>query len=122
MAYRAERLDNRSMSSLPALLDRIRALVDEPADDPSETHLAELEGTLTDGCAHALELEREAWRMRRQIVELACTAPARVEARELHALALRLAASEDELKRLRRLLGRLRERTDAVRAETAPAR
>ncbi len=112
------RLDNRAVSSLPALLDRIRMLI-EPTGDASDADLVELENTLTDGYAHALALEGEAWRIKGEIGELARALPAPAEARELRALVLRLAASEEELKSLRRLLVRLRERTDAVRAETA---
>ena len=110
------------MPAVPALLDRIRTLVDEPTERGSGAGLRELEHTLTDGYAHALALEGERWRIERRIAELSRSADEAAEARELRGLGVRLAAAEDELTRLRPLLRRLRDRADAVRAVAAQAR
>jgi hypothetical protein len=107
------------MADLPALLDRIRMLSDEPQNRGSERRLAEIDETLTDGYARALALEAETWRIRRQQAELARTPHEPAHAHELQALAVRLVAAEDELARLRRALRPLHERADVLRAAIA---
>jgi predicted nucleic acid-binding Zn-ribbon protein len=109
------------VADLPALLDRIRMLSNEPRDG-SRRRLAEIDETLTDGYARALALEAEGWRIRRQQAELARTLREPADAHELQALAVRLAAAEDELTRLRRALRPLREDADELRATIAAAR
>ncbi len=94
-------------------------LSDEPRDRGSERRLAEIDETLTDGYARALALEAETWRIRRQQAELARTVHVPAHAYELQALAVRLAAAEDELARLRAALRPLRERADVLRAAIA---
>ena len=88
----------------------------------SRQRLAEIDETLTDGYARALALEAEAWRITRQQAKLALTLREPADAHELQALAVRLAAAEDELTRLRRALRPLREHADALRATIAAAR
>ena len=56
-------------NDFPLLLDQIRGLLDAAPDD--EAGLAEMENTLTDGCARALLLETERVRIEKQIGELA---------------------------------------------------
>jgi predicted nucleic acid-binding Zn-ribbon protein len=121
MSSNASRLIMRGVADLPALLDRIRMLSDEPRDHGSRRRLAEIDETLTDGYARALALEAEAWRIRRQQAELARTLHEPAHAHELQALAVRLAAAEDELARLRRALRPLHEYADALRATIAAA-
>ncbi len=103
------------MPDLAALIDRIRALIDEPATLESRVPLAEIEHTLTDGYAHALVLEGEHWRIEKQIGELARELHDPNQARELRHLTLKLVAAEDDLTRLRGLLRVLQERATATR-------
>jgi hypothetical protein len=110
------------VADLPALLERIRALTDEPAEGGLRRRLAEIDETLTDGYARALALEAEVWRIRRQQAELVRTLREPADAYELQTLAVRLAAAEDELGRLRKALRPLRECADALRAVSAAAR
>ena len=110
-------LDNRPMADL-ALLERIRALADMPANGASPGALAEIEHTLTDGYARALALEAERWRIERRLAEVAATLARRADAKttELSSLARRLADTDEELTRLRTMLASLRERRDEARA------
>jgi hypothetical protein len=97
------------------ILAEIEALLEPGA----ETGLAALEHTLTAGYAAALTLEAERWRLERRIAEAAGLlgeAEGRGQAQEIAKLARRLADADDEIVRLRGMLGTLRERTDAARA------
>jgi hypothetical protein len=105
---------------LAVLCDAIRALLDEPVAARDQS-LERLENTLTEGYAHALTLEAERWRLERRIGELgaAVRADEGGSAKEVTALAARLADATGRLEGLRNLLSALRDRTDAVRAATA---
>jgi hypothetical protein len=98
------------------LSERIRRLLEVRTADPERGLLTEMEHTLTDGYARALELERRAWRIETRIGTLAGEVESPVEAEELRGLAVRRRTTEDELARLRALLSDLRGRAEAVRA------
>lgn len=101
------------------LLDRIRALAEEPVRGPRASLLARIERTLTDGYAQALALEAERLRLERRIGEVAAAleeGDREGKARELSALARRLSTADGDLSHLRRLLSSLRLRADAVRS------
>jgi hypothetical protein len=117
MVARRPRLDTRetAMSNdFPHMLDQIRALLDAAPDD--EAGLAEMENTLTDGCARALLLETERVRIEKQIGELAHGDEDPIQLEELRSLSDRRTKSEAELVRLRALLELLRQRIHARRA------
>lgn len=98
-----------------SILSEIEALL-EPG---TETGLEALEHTLTAGYATALALEAERWRLERQIAEAAgllSEGQGRGHAEEIAKLARRLADADDEIVRLRGVLGSLRQRTDQARA------
>ncbi len=117
MVARRQRLDTRetAMSNdFPLLLDQIRALLDAAPSD--EAGLAEMENTLTDGCARALLLETERVRIEKQIGELAQGDEDPIQLEELRSLSDRRTESEAELVRLRALLELLRQRIHARRA------
>jgi|SRR5829696_877551 len=96
------------------LLDRIRALLD--AAPSVEAGLAEMENTLTDGCARALLLETERVQLEKQIGELAHGDEDPIQLEELRSLSDRRTQREAELVRLRALLELLRQRIHARRA------
>ena len=122
MSYSPTAADNSSVADQHALLERIRLLADEPRSAGSRRRLAEIDETLTDGYARALALEGEVWRIRRRQTELARKPHEPAHAHELEALAVRLAAVEDELGRLRRALRPLQEHANVLRATIAAAR
>jgi hypothetical protein len=110
-------LDTRetAMSNdLPLLLDQIRALLDAAPGD--EAGLAEMENTLTDGCAGALLLETERVRIEKRIGELARSVEDPVQLAELRSLSERRTQGQAELVRLRALLDLLRQRIHDRRA------
>jgi hypothetical protein len=98
---------------LPSLLGEIdRALAAGLAVDT-------VERTLTDGYAHALELEAERWRIERRFAELARligdeNTPDR--AAELASLSQRLSRADRDLAELRRRLATLRRHAATLRA------
>jgi hypothetical protein len=95
---------NSSMSEdLSVLFDRLRELVDRRQAEP-EPDVDDVERTLTDGYARALELERERLRVEERIREVAGSADHLDEAR---ALSERLDRLDVELAELRELLGDL---------------
>jgi len=100
---------------LPLIFDRIRDLLDEAEAGVGSSELAEIEHTLTDGYASALALEGERWRTEKRIGELALRLNDPAQARELHALALSLSSADEELARLRALLGVLRDHAELLR-------
>jgi hypothetical protein len=104
---------------LASLLARIRSLLDPPALDPGEPLLTEMEHTLTDGYARALEIEAERLRLERRIGELAHQIEGPLQAGELRGLAERLRSADDDLASLRDLLGELQRRVEAERAAAA---
>jgi tRNA C32,U32 (ribose-2'-O)-methylase TrmJ len=91
------------------LIDRIRALLDGRAADPGGV-LTDVEHTLTDGYALALELEGECLRIGRRMADLTRTVEQPEEAEELRSLAGRLIVNEEELSKLRTLLAEVRRR------------
>jgi len=117
MVARRHAVDTRgtAMSNdSPFLFDQIRALLDAAPDD--EAGLAEMENTLTDGCARALLLETERVRIEKRIGELARSDEDATELEELTTLSDRRTQGEAELLRLRALLELLRQRIHARRA------
>jgi hypothetical protein len=100
------------MDDLRPLIDRIRSLLDGRAADPGGV-LTDVEHTLTDGYALALELELERLRLARQMAELARTVERPEEAGELRRLSARLVGTEAELAEIRTLLAELRRRADS---------
>jgi hypothetical protein len=101
-------------NDFPLLLDQIRALLDAAPDD--EAGLAEMENTLTDGCARALRLETERVQIEKRIGELARSDGDPIQLEELRTLSDRRTEGEAELVRLRALLELLRQRIHARRA------
>ena len=106
-----------------ALLHEIESLLAALSADEFEASLERVDETLTAGYAHALALEAERGRLERRLRELAAdVAAARDDSgtrEELAALAPRLSASADELRRLRGVLAALRVRASALRAQAA---
>jgi tRNA C32,U32 (ribose-2'-O)-methylase TrmJ len=97
------------MDDLRPLIDRIRVLLDGRAADPGGV-LTDVEHTLTDGYALALELEGECLRIGRRMADLTRTVERPEEAEELRSLAGRLIVTEEELSKLRTLLAEVRRR------------
>ena len=100
---------------LSTLFDRIRGLIEARSGDPNVPLLTEMEHTLTDGYARALELESEVWRIERRIGQLAHDVDHPDEAEELRGLAARLRTTQESLASLRDLLAQLRQSVDAAR-------
>lgn len=95
------------------LFDQIEAALAADVD------VAGIERTLTDGYAHALELEAERWRLERRIGEVARLiggGDTQQRAEELASLSTRLAITDGELGSLRSRLADLRRHAEAVRA------
>jgi hypothetical protein len=109
MESRRAALDNRPIvpDERPLLLARIRALLDEPESDSA---LEELEHTLTDGYARALQLETERARAERAIADLAQGIDDPIRIAELRELSERRTSADADLARLRALLELLRQR------------
>lgn len=105
-------------NDLPILFDRIRELTDEQSASGPRPPLEEIERTLTDGYANALQLEGERWRIEKRISELVGLIQADPQrAQELGKLAERLSSADGDLRHLRGLLGALRDRAEAVRGD-----
>ena len=102
----------------PALLERLRALIEAPPGGDAAPSLAFLEDSLTDGYARALALEAERARVAKSIGKLAAVEgdDAEQKTRELSSLSQRLARAETELTTLRDTLTQLRVRAMSVRA------
>jgi hypothetical protein len=81
------------------------------ADAPN---LDTLESTLTEGYAQALALEAERWRLERRLGEVARSGGAEI-GNEISSLGRRLTVADDELVKLRSLLGTLHERARTAR-------
>ena len=101
---------------LSALLERIRKQLDVRGADPAKPLLTEMEHTLTDGYARALELEAERLRLERRIGELAHNLDGPKQARELRRLALDLKGIDESLTSLRDVLAALQQHVDQARA------
>jgi hypothetical protein len=108
---------------MTTLLKRIDALLDAPRNgDAGVASLERVERTLTDGYARALELEIEAIRIERRIGEVAANGgEAQAKADELAILSRRLAATGDDLERLRATLEPLLLHARALRSAEAAA-
>jgi len=104
------------MADLAPLLERISRLLKNRSADPGKPLVTEMEDTLTDGYARALQLEAERLRLERRIGELARSVDGPEEADELKALAGRLRDVVVELEGLRNRLGLLQKHLAAVRA------
>jgi hypothetical protein len=103
------------------LATRISALMDVRVNGSSESLLAEMEHTLTDGYARVLALEGERLRIERRIADLARELDADATG-ELRDLASRLIVADAEESRLRGLLEGLRRQAELLRADsTTPA-
>ena len=101
---------------LAPLVRRIRSLLEQRGADPTMPLLTEMEHTLTDGYARALEFEGERLRLERRIGELAHRLDGPEQAGELRELAERLRSADDDLASLRDALVPLQQRVDAARA------
>jgi hypothetical protein len=103
------------MADLAPLLERITALLKSRSADPGKPLVTEMEDTLTDGYARALQLEGERLRLQRRIGVLAHSVEGPDDAAELKTLAARLRDIEGELEVLRGQLGALQKHLAAVR-------
>lgn len=103
------------MAEHAPLLERIAALLSDRSSDPGRPLVTEMEHTLTDGYARALELESERLRLERRIGQLAHSVDGPAAAGELRDLAGRLRDADSDLTRLRDRLGLLQKRLDAAR-------
>ena len=104
------------MADLAPLLERITSLLTNRSADPGKPLVTEMEDTLTDGYARALQLEGERLRLERRIGQLAHSVDGREDADELKALAGRLRDVDADLDGLRGRLGALQKHLAAVRA------
>jgi predicted nucleic acid-binding Zn-ribbon protein len=96
--------------------DDIRALLAASAPAVSKTFLERVDVTLTDGYAHALQLEGERRRIEQRIADLVASAGSDGEQDpELAALAERLSAANENIAALRALLRSLRDRRAELR-------
>ena len=102
------------MADLAPLLERISSLLKNRSADPGD--VTEMEDTLTDGYARALQLEAERLRLERRIGALARSVTGREQADELRGLAGRLRDIDLELDGLRGQLGALQRHLEEVRA------
>jgi hypothetical protein len=104
------------MPDLAPLLERIANLLTNRSADPGKPLVTEMENTLTDGYARALQLEGERLRLERRIGQLARGVEDRVQADELRSFAARLRDTDLELESLRGHLGALQKRLEETRA------
>ncbi|HEX3255910.1 MAG TPA: hypothetical protein VHQ96_08955 [Gaiellaceae bacterium] len=102
------------MADLAPLLERISSLLMNRSADPG--NVTEMEDTLTDGYARALELESERLRLERQMGQLAHSIDGPEQADQMRALAERLLAVDFELDGLRGHLGALQRHLQQTRA------
>src|SRR5437764_9162904 len=110
---------NRACGRMIELHQQISALIAMKALD-----LDEIERTLTDGYAHALQLEADKFRLEKRIGEVAQRlhgGDTADKVREIAALAKRVDVTIGELTELRSLLSDLRRRAESVRLEAALA-
>src|SRR6187402_822810 len=95
------------MADLAPLLERISRLLKNRSADPGKPLVTEMEDTLTDGYARALQLESERLRLERRIGELAHSVDGPEDADELKGHAGRMRDIDVELEGLRDCLGAL---------------
>ena len=99
-----------------SVVERIRSLM---ALAQSEAPLAEIEHTLADGYAHALQLEAERMRIQKRLGEIAAALAddaSEENVLEISQLANRLSSADSDLNELRAMLGTLRDRASELRA------
>jgi hypothetical protein len=104
------------MAEIAPLLERITSLLKNRSADPGKPLLTEMEDTLTDGYARALELEAERLRVERRIGHLAHKVEGHEQAAELRRLAARLRDIDLALEGLRGQLGALQRHLEETRA------
>jgi predicted nucleic acid-binding Zn-ribbon protein len=100
------------------LIDDIRNLLAAPNSAEAKPFLERVDSTLTEGYAHALQLEAERWRIEQRIAELLAALPSEtseLRASELSELSQRLASANESIASLRALLDSLRERRSELR-------
>jgi hypothetical protein len=101
------------------VIDDIRELLAAPKTAAAQPFLDRLDTTLTDGYAHALQLEAERWRIERRIADVVAALPAGCDRKhepELMSLAERLTSANENIAALRALLRSLRDRRSELRA------
>lgn len=101
------------------VIDDIRDLLAAPNSAVAQPFLERVDETLTDGYAHALQLEAERWRIERRIAEVVAGLPAGTDKEhepELVALAERLTSANESIVALRALLRSLRDRRTELRS------
>jgi hypothetical protein len=100
------------------VIDDIRSLLATPNSGEPASFLELVDATLTEGYAHALQLEAERRRIERRIAELIAALPSEgseLEAFELADLSDLLTAANESIAALRALLDSLRERRSELR-------
>jgi predicted nucleic acid-binding Zn-ribbon protein len=100
------------------VIDDIQDLLAAPKPAVAEPFLERVDATLTDGYAHALQLEAERRRIECRIAEVVAALPANSEHErepELVALAQRLTSANENIAALRALLRSLRDRRSELR-------
>jgi len=100
------------------VIDDIRSLLATPNSAEQTSFLELVDATLTEGYAHALQLEAERGRIERRIAELVAALPSEtseLRASELAELSERLTSANESIASLRALLDSLRERRSELR-------
>jgi predicted nucleic acid-binding Zn-ribbon protein len=100
------------------VIDDIRDLLAAPKPAAAQPFLERVDTTLTDGYAHALQLEAERWRIECRIAEVLAALPENSEREhepELAALGERLTSANETIAALRALLRSLRDRRSELR-------
>jgi paraquat-inducible protein B len=100
------------------VIDDIRSLLATPNSAAPTSFLELVDETLTEGYAHALQLEAERWRIEQRIAELVATLPSetsQVDAAELAELSEHLTSANESIAGIRALLDSLRERRSELR-------
>jgi hypothetical protein len=111
-----------AFEEIPALLEEIDELLEQPAPAAEPATLARLERTLTDGYAHALSLEAERLRLERRMSELAGElhdGNREQKTEELVQVSRRITGANAEIERLRETLAQLRVSARAARERLA---
>jgi hypothetical protein len=113
---------SRSADEVHMLIDDILELLAAPRPVPSKPFLDRVDATLTDGYAHALQLEAERSRTERRIAEAVARLGNETTHRhepELVELSEKLMSANAEIASLRTLLTSLRDRRGELRSAAA---